>query len=52
MAGDRRELRPETIARRAGHDRHAVAGGGLVFVAGQLPIAPEGRRLNEASFET
>ena len=51
MAGDRRELRPETMARPGGHDSHAVVGAGLVFVAGQLPIAPDGSRLNEASFD-
>ena len=51
MAGDRREIRPETMAHPGGHYSHAVVGGGLVFVAGQLPIAPDGSRLNEASFE-
>ena len=51
MAGDRREIRPETMARPGGHYSHAVVGGGLVFVAGQLPIAPDGSLLNEASFE-
>ena len=45
MAGDRREIRPETMARPGGHYSHAVVGGGLVFVA------LDGSRLNEASFE-
>jgi reactive intermediate/imine deaminase len=27
-----------------------VAGGGFVFVSGQLPIAPDGEKLNEAPF--
>jgi len=39
------------MASPGGHYSHAVVGGGLVFVAGQLPIAPDGSRLNEASFE-
>jgi enamine deaminase RidA (YjgF/YER057c/UK114 family) len=39
------------MARSGGHDSHAVVGGGLVFVAGQLPIAPDVRRPNNASVE-
>lgn len=35
----------------AGHYSHAAAGAGLVFVAGQLPIAPDGRRLTGEPFE-
>ncbi len=35
----------------AGHYSHAAAGAGLVFVAGQLPIAPDGRRLSGEPFE-
>jgi len=50
MAGERRELRPASMARPGGHDSHAAGGAGLVFVAGQLPIAPDGRRLNQAKF--
>jgi 2-iminobutanoate/2-iminopropanoate deaminase len=41
---------PPTLAAPGGHYSHAVAGGGLVFVSGQLPIAPDGSKLNEASF--
>ena len=48
MAG---ELGPEAMARPAEHDSHAVVGAGLGFVAGQLPIAPDASRLNEASFD-
>ena len=41
---------PATMAAPGGHYSHAVVGGGLVFVSGQLPIAPDGSRLNEAPF--
>ena len=50
MAGERRELRPESMASPGGHYSHAVVGAGLVFVSGQLPIAPDGGRLNQAKF--
>jgi 2-iminobutanoate/2-iminopropanoate deaminase len=42
---------PDDLARPGGHYSHAVCAGGFVFVAGQLPVAPDGRRLNEAPFE-
>lgn len=52
MAGERREvLHPDGMARPGGHYSHAVVGGGLVFVAGQLPIAPDGTKLSDAPFE-
>ncbi len=52
MAGDRREVvHPDGMARPGGHYSHAVVGGGLVFVAGQLPIAPDGTKLADAPFE-
>lgn len=52
MAGERREVpHPDGMARPGGHYSHAVAGGGLVFVAGQLPIAPDGTKLSDAPFE-
>jgi hypothetical protein len=51
MAGERRELRPASMARPGGHDSPAAGGAGLVFFAGQLPIAADGRRLNQAKFE-
>jgi reactive intermediate/imine deaminase len=41
---------PSSMAAPGGHYSHAVAGGGLVFVSGQLPIAPDGGKLNEAPF--
>ena len=34
-----------------GHYSHAAAGAGLVFIAGQLPVTPEGRRLSGEPFE-
>jgi 2-iminobutanoate/2-iminopropanoate deaminase len=42
---------PATMAAPGGHYSHAVAAGGFVFVSGQLPIAPDGTKLAEASFE-
>lgn len=39
------------LARPGGHYSHACAGGGLVFVSGQLPITPAGERLVDAPFE-
>lgn len=42
---------PATMAQPGGHYTHAVTANGFVFVAGQLPIAPDGGKLNEASFE-
>ncbi len=38
------------LAPPGGHYAHATTGAGLVFVSGQLPIDPQGRRLNEAGF--
>lgn len=52
MAGERREIaQPDGMAAPGGHYSHAVVAGGLVFVAGQLPIAPDGSKLSSASFE-
>jgi 2-iminobutanoate/2-iminopropanoate deaminase len=45
-----RTTNPATMAAPGGHYSHAVAGGGFVFVSGQLPIAPDGTKLNEAPF--
>jgi 2-iminobutanoate/2-iminopropanoate deaminase len=33
-----------------GHYAHATTGAGLVFISGQLPIDPQGRRLTGAPF--
>jgi reactive intermediate/imine deaminase len=46
-----RTTNPTTMAAPGGHYSHAVAGGGLVFVSGQLPIAPDGTKLATAPFE-
>lgn len=45
-----RTANPASMAAPGGHYSHAVTGGGLVFVSGQLPIAPDGTKLNEAPF--
>src|SRR5262245_2004954 len=45
-----RTANPSGMAAPGGHYSHAVTGGGLVFVSGQLPIAPDGTKLNAAPF--
>ena len=42
---------PPTMAPPGGHYSHAVTANGFVFVSGELPIAPDGTKLNEAPFE-
>jgi 2-iminobutanoate/2-iminopropanoate deaminase len=42
---------PSSMAQPGGHYSHAVTANGFVFVAGQLPIAQDGTRLVDASFE-
>ena len=39
------------MAKPGGHYSHAVSAGGFVFVAGQLPVAADGRKLNDEPFE-
>src|SRR5262249_49584896 len=51
MAGDIDQFSPGTMAAPAGRYSHAIAANGLVFVSGQLPIAPDGRKLDTAPFE-
>ena len=55
MAGDRsterREVGVADLASPGGHYSHAVAGGGLVFVSGQLPIGPDGTKRVDSPFE-
>src|SRR5476651_1887486 len=51
MANDITLINPSSMAAPGGHYSHAVTGNGFVFVSGQLPIAPDGSKLNEASFE-
>ena len=42
---------PQDVAQPGGHYSHAVNAGGFVFVSGQLPIASDGTKLNDAPFE-
>lgn len=46
-----RTVSPATMATPGGHYSHAVVAGGFVFVAGQLPITPAGRKLGSEPFE-
>jgi 2-iminobutanoate/2-iminopropanoate deaminase len=50
MPASIRTANPATMATPGGHYSHAVTGGGFVFVSGQLPIAADGSKLNEAPF--
>ena len=54
MAGDRTgailEINPSDMAAPGGHYSHAVTAQGLVFVSGQLPVAPDGTKLCDAPF--
>jgi 2-iminobutanoate/2-iminopropanoate deaminase len=51
MAGDLGLIDPSAMAKPGGHYSHAVVANGFVFVSGQLPIKPDGSKLNEAPFE-
>lgn len=53
MAGEITPVRPsaEALSPPSGHYSHATIANGLVFVSGQLPIAPDGTRLVDAPFE-
>ncbi len=51
MAGAPDCTNPANMAAPGGHYSHAVSAGGFVFVSGQLPIAPDGSKLNESPFE-
>ena len=42
---------PSTMAPPGGHYSHAVTANGFVFISGELPIAPDGTKLNDAPFE-
>jgi reactive intermediate/imine deaminase len=44
-------IQPTGMAPPGGHYSHAVVAGGFVHVAGQLPIAADGRKLSDAPFE-
>jgi 2-iminobutanoate/2-iminopropanoate deaminase len=51
MPGDIDLIDPTTMAAPGGHYSHSVAANGMVFVSGQLPIKPDGTKLNDAPFE-
>ena len=51
MPADLAVFNPDTMTAPGGHYSHAVSAGGFVFVSRQLPIAPDGRRLDDAPFE-
>ncbi len=51
MANDIILTNPPGMAAPGGHYTHAVSGNGFVFVSGQLPIAADGSKLNDAPFE-
>ncbi len=40
----------DTAPRPAGHYSQGMAGGGTLYISGQLPITPEGAVLHEESF--
>ena len=44
-------LSPATMAAPGGHYSHVAVASGLAFVAGQLPITPQGVKLTGAPFE-
>ena len=44
-------LNPATLAPPGGHYSHAVVAGGMVYIAGQLPITRTGLRLADQPFE-
>jgi reactive intermediate/imine deaminase len=46
-----RRVNPPAVSAPGGHYSHATIAQGLVFVSGQLPIAADGTRLVDASFE-
>jgi reactive intermediate/imine deaminase len=51
MAGDIVQVNPTAMSAPGGHYSHSVRAGGMIFVSGQLPIAPDGSKLNDAPFE-
>jgi 2-iminobutanoate/2-iminopropanoate deaminase len=42
---------PETMNKPGGHYSHGVLAGGMLFIAGQLPIEADGKKLADQSFE-
>jgi 2-iminobutanoate/2-iminopropanoate deaminase len=43
-------VNPATLAAPGGHYSHAVVHNGMVYVSGQLPIAPDGTKRADAPF--
>jgi reactive intermediate/imine deaminase len=46
-----RYVNPEGLRAPGGHYSHGTVANGFVFVSGQLPIAPDGTKLSDATFE-
>lgn len=46
-----RTMNPEGLAPPGGHYSHVSIANGLVFVSGQLPVDPTGRKLTDKPFE-
>jgi len=42
---------PTSLAKPGGHYSHVAVANGFVFVSGQLPINPQGDKLNDAPFD-
>ncbi|HEY2023207.1 RidA family protein [Paraburkholderia sp.] len=42
---------PSVLAKPGGHYSHVAIANGFVFVSGQLPINPQGDKLNDALFD-
>jgi 2-iminobutanoate/2-iminopropanoate deaminase len=51
MASDVILTNPSSMAEPGGHYSHAVTANGFVFISGQLPIARDGSKNADASFE-
>jgi 2-iminobutanoate/2-iminopropanoate deaminase len=49
--GEITSTNPSAMAPPGGHYSHAVSANGFVFVSGELPIAPDGTKLDKAPFE-
>jgi len=52
MVSNMQSTSPDSMAAPGGHYSHAVMADGWIFVSGQLPIAADGTKLTDASFET
>lgn len=52
MAGEISYEASHQLAAPGGHYSHVASAGGLIFISGQLPIAPDGTRLSDQDFQT